>query len=425
MAALLLGTLACSAYPVIGEMTPDGGTGASTSGAGGTTGGSTTVSGTTGGSTGDAGATTGSSTSGQTIGTPSITAPGATDPNPCEVDFDFGNVTLGQAASETFTVSNTGNGVLDLVSIDPTLDPAFVFSGATPSPIQPGGQFQFTVSFTPTVVGEVTSSISVQTDGSNPNCPGSVGTGDSSLTVKLTGNGSSPCLQVQPSPLDFGNTEVNTTNQQSVTLTNWCTAPALGIVATIAGADANLFTIDNAPTSLAADAQATVDITYAPLALETQSVANVIFGDSDSAMATVNLFGEPVAVALTLAPNPCDFGSIPLEDIGMCCTTVTDQANVTVTINGVVDSDGISELNRNTYDDAGFMWGEFQETGSPLNLENVPIALAPGGSVEACFFFYPFSTQVVTEQATLQTNDPSGTNPVIELTGSGADAGPG
>ena len=423
MAALLLGTLACSAYPVIGQMTPDGGTGASTSGAAGTTGGSATASGTAGGGTSGAGAT-GGATTGQAIGMPSITAQSAcpTDncsPNPCEVDFDFGNVTLGQAASETFTVSNTGNGVLDLVSIDPTLDPAFVFSGATPSPIQPGGQFQFTVSFTPAEVGEVTSSISVQTDGSNPECPGSVGTSDSSLTVKLTGNGSSPCLQVQPSPLDFGNTEVNTTNQQSVTLTNWCTAPALGIVATIAGADANLFTIDNAPTSLAADAQATVDITYAPLALETQSVANVIFGDSDSAMATVNLSGEPVAVALTVAPNPCDFGSITLGDQGECCATITDQANITVQITDLVG------LPDNSYNDAGFMWEGFKNPADHLQYELVPFTLAPGGSVEACFAFYPFSTQVVTDQATLEADDPSGVNPVIQLTGSGADAGPG
>jgi hypothetical protein len=283
----LLGTLACSAYPYIGQVTTGGSSGAAASGGDGTTAGSVTGSGTAGGSA-SGGTTTGGTTA---IGDPTIAASdAAVDPSQCEVDFDFGNLAIGLATSETFTISNTGNGVLDLLPINATLDPAFVLTGATPAPIQPGGQLQFSVSFTPTVPGEVTSVFTVPTDGLNTSCPAVAGATTSSLTVQLTGDGIPSCLHVQSDILDFGNTEVNTANKQSVTLSNTCTSPATGIVATIAGVDSNLFTVDSAPTTLQAGAQATVDITYSPLALETRSIANVTFTDDDSVPATVNLF---------------------------------------------------------------------------------------------------------------------------------------
>jgi hypothetical protein len=219
---------------------------------------------------------------------------------------------------------------------------------------------------------------------------------------------------VQPNPLDFGNTETKTTKKLSVTLTNTCATPATGIVPTVTGADANLFTLDSWPASLSSGDQATVNITYAPAALGMRSLANAVFGDSDSQTAILNLFGEPVGVALSLAPNPCSFGVIPLGDVGRCCTTITADANVAVNITGLT---GLSGSN---YDDAGFMWDTFEAPNTP-NPEYVPITLDPGGSVEACFDFYPFSTQVVTSQATLQTNDPSGVDPIIRLAGMGSN----
>ncbi len=431
VAALLLGTLACSAYPNIGEVTTGGDSGASASGGGGTSSGTSSGSATGGSASGVgtvSGSATGGTTTGQTIGDPAIAASDAAmDPNPCEVDFDFGSLGVGLTTSESFTISNAGNGVLDLLAVDGgTVDPAFGASYTTPPPIQPDGQFQFTVSFSPSVQGQVTSTVTIPTDGLNPSCPATPGTSDSSLTVQLTGTGIPFCLQVQPTLLDFGNTEINTSNTKSVTLTNACTAPATGIAAAIRGGDSNLFTVVNAPSSIAAGDQATVDITYAPLALETRSLANVTFSDADSEPATLNLFGEPVAVALTVAPNPCDFGMILLGDEAQCCTTVTAQANVSVTISDVVDMNGISELNTDIiWNAVGFQWYNWRQTGNPLHLENVPIILDPGGSVEACFAFYPLSTNLVTEQATLETNDPSGNNPVILFTGEGSDAGPG
>ena len=54
---------------------------------------------------------------------------------------------------------------------------------------------------------------------------------------------------VQPTVLDFGNTLLNTSTKKSVTLTNESTAAVTGITAPVTGGDANLFAVDNAPTT--------------------------------------------------------------------------------------------------------------------------------------------------------------------------------
>ena len=79
-----------------------------------------------------------------------------------------------------------------------------------------------------------------------------------------------------------------------------------------------------------------MDISYSPLALETRSTASVVFSGSDGEKATLNLFGEPVGVALTLAPNPINFGYVPLDPVlqPVACTVVSNQSNVPVSITG-------------------------------------------------------------------------------------------
>ncbi len=148
------------------------------------------------------------------------------------------------------------------------------------------------------------------------------------VTIQFTGTGIQLSLVVQPTVLDFGNTLINTTTKKSVTLTNKSTAAVTGITAPVTGGDANLFAVDNAPTTLGPGDSATVDISYSPLALQTRSLADVNFVGSDGEKAKLNLFGEPVGVALTVAPNPINFGYVPLTTTAIGCTTGSKQANV-------------------------------------------------------------------------------------------------
>jgi hypothetical protein len=394
--ALALGasTSACNGIVETGQQTAGTNTGGTASG-GGTTGG------TTGGQT-----TGGTSTGSAAIGRPSISAPGATIPNPCEVDIDFGNVLIGMVDNINVSVNNTGTGVLDLSPIDPTLDPEFSVTYPTPAPIQPAGFDQFSVSFSPYKVGQVTSSFTIQTDGVNAACPGGL---SASLTITLTGNGMEQGLLVTPNMLDFGNTLINTTSKKSVVLSNQSAIQITGIGATVSGADSNFFVVDNAPSSLGANDSAMVDISYSPLTLETRSLASVVFNGSGGQMTTLSLFGEPVGVALTLAPNPVSCGFVPLGSTAICCTTVANQSNVVVSINSTADfenADGAFALSKT-------------DNAMPPNSTALPVTIQPGSGAEVCFVFTPTASQSYNGQVTLTTTDPSGSNPIVALMGWG------
>jgi hypothetical protein len=333
----------------------------------------------------------------------------ATFPNPCEIDVNFGDVPIGLTDQVTVEITNVGSGALDLSQVNPTLDPEFGLSYGTQQPIQSGEFGQFGATFQPYKVGPVTSSFTIQTDGVNTTCPG--GTANAAVTVKLTGNGIQLSLVVQPNILDFGNTLLNTTGKKSVMLINKSTAAVSAITASVVGSDAMLFVVDNAPTALAAGASATVDISYSPLALETRSIASVVFTGSDGEKATLNLFGEPVGVALTLTPNPISFGYVALEPIppAVGCTVVTNQSNVPVSITGTSEFEN----------EGGAFAVATTDDATPPNPFSLPITIQGGDNAKVCFSFVPPISQAYNGQVTLTTTDPSGTNPVVSLTGWG------
>ena len=355
---------------------------------------------------------------GSSVGTPKATLGGqsgsttvnATFPNPCEIDLDFGDLPIGLTDSVVVRINNDGSSALDLSQVIPTLDPEFSLSYPQQAPIQAGAYGSFTVSFQPYRVGQVTSMFTIQTDGINSLCPAPTGnsTGDT-ITVSLAGNGIQLSLVVQPNVLDFGNTLINTTVKKSVMLVNKSTAAVTGITATLGGGDQKLFTVDDAPTTLGPGMSATVDISYAPVAIEVRSLATVTFEGSDKETATLNLFGEPVGVALTLAPNPINFGYVPLGTPAIGCTTVSNQANLTVNVMSVTNFDTESgAFALATTDDA-----------NPPNPFSLPISIAGGASAKVCFTLTPPIPQQYSSQAQLATDDPSGNNPVVLLTGWG------
>jgi len=336
-----------------------------------------------------------------------------TSPNPCEIDVNFGDVPIGLTDTVTVQIDNIGSGALDLSQVNPTLDPEFGLNYGTQQPIQPGEFGEFGATFQPYKVGTVTSSFTIQTDGVNTSCQAAAGSTstNATVTVVLTGNGIQLSLVVQPDVLDFGNTLLNTTGKKSVMLINKSTAPVTTIVATVVGSDANIFQVDNAPPTLAAGASATVDISYAPLALETRSIASVVFTGSDGEKATLNLYGEPVGVALTVGPNPINFGYVPTEPIpaAVGCTVFTNQSNVAISITG------ISEFEN----EGGAFALATTDDATPPNPFSLPITIQGGATAKVCFSFFPPISQDYNGQVTLLTTDPSGTNPVISLTGWG------
>jgi probable HAF family extracellular repeat protein len=111
-----------------------------------------------------------------------------------------------------------------------------------------------------------------------------------------------PWLDVAPGPLTFANQGVGTTSQpQTLTLTNSGTAP-LPLDSISMAANATGFSQTNAcPASLAAAANCTVSVTFAPSVAGVQSaVLNVV---TDGATITVSLAGTaPITISLSASP---------------------------------------------------------------------------------------------------------------------------
>jgi hypothetical protein len=329
--------------------------------------------------------------SGPGPGIPSIA--GASSQNPCQIIVDFGEVAIGLTSSATVEVMNNGGRALDLSAESGGLDPEFGVNASSLSAIQPGNSGTLGLTFQPYKIGQVQSTLTIETDGFNPACPSS-GTSRSTLTVQLTGNGVQPSLVAQPNVIDFGDTIINNTATRTVTLVNDSPAPVDGIVANIVGSDADLFTLSNVPTSLAGYTSAEVDVSYTPTALETRSIASVVFSGADGEKAIVNLFGEPLGVAITVAPNPINFGYVAPGMNVLACVTVTGQSNLPFVISEV----------------------DFSIPDGPFGLSTpVPITIPAGGSAKVCFSYTGSTDPPPSETATLVIQGSTGTNPVVML----------
>ena len=129
---------------------------------------------------------------------------------PSPASLGFGNVQVGSSASQTLTITNTGN---KLVSVSAVSISGTGFSLASPSmpfTLAAHASKGLTASFAPKVAGGASGVITVTSNASDP-----------SLNIPLSGTGSAPgLLTASPPTVSFGNVTVNTSATQTVTLTN-------------------------------------------------------------------------------------------------------------------------------------------------------------------------------------------------------------
>ncbi len=335
----------------------------------------------------------------------SVTGTGvtATVPSPCEVDVDFGVVPVGQASIEMIQIRNQTTRTVTFGAFTLVVPLDFFMSPTALAPLAAGASTQLSVSFAPTKSGAVLSSFSIPTRSPASAC----GSSSSTILVKLSGEGAQLSLAVAPTALDFGTVLLGESSVETVTLTNRSSLPASGLSAAVTGTDASMFTVGSFTPTLAAGASAAVQLSYSPVALEKQSDATLTFSGAGGESAALHVSGKPVGVALSAVPDP-NFGYVPLGTTAIACTTVSNAANVAVTIFTIADFEpdgvyGISDV----------------DGSSPPKSTELPTEVPGHGSVEVCFTFTPLGAMQYTGQLTLQTNDPSGENPVLQLTGWG------
>ncbi len=117
----------------------------------------------------------------------------------------FGSVQVGSTQSVYQTITNSGGSSVSLSQATVT-GAGFSISGLTlPATLNPGQSLSFTASFSPTVTGSVSGSISVASNASNP-----------SLGIGLSGSGAAPGqLTLTPTSANFGTVTLGSTSTQS------------------------------------------------------------------------------------------------------------------------------------------------------------------------------------------------------------------
>ena len=325
----------------------------------------------------------------------------------------FGNVKVGDSATQTETFTNSGGS--DLTISQATVSGAgFQITGLTlPLTLTPGQSTNFSVVFTPKTSGSASGTITATGSASLSSFAvhllrtgfnrGKTHTNDTTetVTVDMSGMGTAPgLLAVAPTSLSFGNVQVGTSQSQAATLTNSGGTSVTISQATTTGAGFSLSGL-SLPLTLAAGQSTNFNVTFAPQS--TGSVTGNIAILSDASNPTLNLplSGTGVAAgSLTANPSSLSFGNVQIGSNSTLSETVTNSGGSSVTISQA------------TATGAGF-------SVSGLSL---PLTLTAGQSKTFSVVFAPSSAGSVSGNLAIISN---GSNPTlnIPLSGTGVTAG--
>jgi hypothetical protein len=243
--------------------------------------------------------------------------------------------------SATKTVTLTNNGTVPL-----TLNPAIAITGDFSqindcvSPIAASAHCTITVTFTPTVVGARTGTITISDNAS----PTGVTT---TQTVALSGNGASasPTVTVTGSPVTFADQLVGTTSAtaQVVTLKNTSATAALVITGmAVGGTNPGDFSVTTNPANncgggLAAGASCTISINFKPTGAGARTALITIADNTSPANQIVSLGGNGFAVSLTAATGgstsaTVKAGSTATYNLQFATTATSSTTPISITV---------------------------------------------------------------------------------------------
>jgi subtilisin family serine protease len=229
----------------------------------------------------------------------------------------FGSVTQGTSSPvRTVIVANTGNlplGVSQISLIGTNRDQFSQTNNC--SSVAAGSSCTISVTFTPTITGGKSASISI-----THNASGS----PSSVTLSGTGaTAPTPTISINPTSLSFSQTVNTTSSAQAITVSNTGNATLTVSGVSLGGADASHFAQTNNCSSVAAGSSCTINVTFRPTSAGSKSASVSIAHNASGSPTGISLSGTALsAVAIasvqslecvrvnTGALIPCESSSI-------------------------------------------------------------------------------------------------------------------
>ena len=208
--------------------------------------------------------------------------------------FDFKTVVVGQSATQTLSISNSGGASLQITGLSLS-NKAFSITGpAVPSTIAPSSSLSYTLAFAPASAGSASGTLNVTSNAANP-----------SVSVSLSGTGEKAVanIAVTPPSINFGNLAVNTTNTQNVTLQNSGNISLTVQGITLAGAGFSYSGLSPG-FSMTPNQTVTFQVSFSPKVTGPASATLSFVSPSLTSPATMGLSGTGVSSSPPPAPPP-------------------------------------------------------------------------------------------------------------------------
>ncbi|MDO9576506.1 MAG: C25 family cysteine peptidase [Candidatus Cloacimonadales bacterium] len=298
-----------------------------------------------------------------------------------EYSFDFGNVNIGDEVTDTLTVYNLGNDILNVSNVETTL-PVFTVS-MTNFIVDPDGSEELYITFSPS---EMTTYNDVLTIYSNdPENP--------QIEVDLTGCYQAPIIDVSAASIDFGGVVLGELSSETLVVSNLGNAvlhvSEVELVSAVFSTDLDDFSV--AP----GEAQDLV-ITYEPDDTEPDFATLILHSDDpENPEVEVELSGESLYPICQILPVLINFGEVDLGE------TITDTIYIQNT--GTADLDVTSIY-------------------TVLNVFDVSVnalVISPATTEEIYVTFSPIDEMVYTDSVWIIAETPFGSIFEVSLLGQG------
>ncbi|MBK8091506.1 MAG: choice-of-anchor D domain-containing protein [Verrucomicrobiaceae bacterium] len=329
----------------------------------------------------------------------------------------FGSIEIGNNATRTFTINNTGNDALTTIAVTFNGGNAgdFVVTAPSPSSLAVSGAASFTVSFAPTALGARATTMRVASNDSDEN----------PFDIILNGTGTTPEIAVeQPvgtnltdgiSSSNFGGSLVGSSVALNFVVLNTGSGNLFGLSATVSGNNASDFSVIEQPANLLQLGQSTaLTVQFTPSAIGPRTALLRIASndlDENPFDITLNGTGTVPEIVVEYAGNGLTDG---VSDVSLGSAELTSDAAYTFTIRNT----GGASLTGVNFSISGGDVVDFSRLQLPSG------TISPGSSTTFRVSFTPTALGTRTTTILVSSSD-SDENPFgITLTGTGIPATP-
>jgi Abnormal spindle-like microcephaly-assoc'd, ASPM-SPD-2-Hydin len=319
-------------------------------------------------------------------GTKTTTGQAAFHVNPTAVNF--GNVGVGKQTTQTIAVANTGKMPVSITQAASS-NPQFSLTGVTlPVSLATGETGSFTVSVTPSAIGNLTGTLTVH---------GSNGAAPAVVNLSATAVASAAAISLTPSSANFGSVAVGATNSQTIQIGNTGNSVLTITQASVTGSGFSTTGL-TLPLSINPGSSSTFNAQYQPAAMGAASGSITIVSNAATSPSAIALTGTGVAATQTLSfsTSAVSFGNVDNGTSSTQAVTVTNVGNSNVQISQIAASG----------------------TEYSLNGAGAPVTLAPTQKLTFSVIFSPTATGAAVGSVTI-TSNATGSPGTITLSGTG------